>query len=387
MQITQEIKRVAKDVLYGPRIYAIRMRQQLSARSAFEIVDGACRYAMERYLGPGFCFTACSKIPDLYSTAYAISLLGLCRRLDWLDARQRRNLVEYFAAHQAADGLYRAENLNTPQAEVGQGWGYMHLLPHILIALDYLNATPTMPFGYVNRIFQSTDPEDWLDAIFSEDYLEASNFFMNIQVALQYERDTEKDDKMAALSGRLNQHVLKEILPRYIGNPDQMGVFERSKKAKTIYHLLPSLCYDDLLPQKLAEGVTRLTLATQNRVGSYGVCTMSDACEDIDSVYNLAVLLQQAPSPGIERSLEKARLYMPVNQNSDGGFVFRRFTSFCYGGAQVLSSARNQSNMFATWFRVLAYAFADRATKHQINWNFSRVPGYQWHSDVRGANQ
>lgn len=387
MQITQEIKRVAKDVLYGPRIYAHRIRQQLSARSAFEIVDGACRYAMERYLGPGFCFTAGSKIPDLYSTAYAISLLGLCRRLDWLDARQKDALVEYFAAHQSADGLYRAKNLNTVQAEVGQGWGYMHLLPHILIALDYLNATPTMPFGFVNRIFQSTDPEDWLDAIFSEDYLEASNFFMNIQVALQYERDTRKDDKAAALSGRLNQHVLSAILPRYVGNLDQMSVFERSKKAKTIYHLLPSLCYDDLLPQKLAEGVTRLTLATQNRIGSYGVCTMSDACEDIDSTYNLAILQRQVPTPEIAASLQKALHYMPVNQNRDGGFVFRRYTPFCYGGAQVLSSGRDQSNMFATWFRVLAYAFAERATKHQIDWHFSRLSGYQWHPDAQGATQ
>jgi prenyltransferase beta subunit len=385
MEITQEIKRLAKDILYAPSIYALRLRQQLSSVSAFELIDSACRYAMERYIGNGFCFISGGKVPDLYSTAYAISLLGLCRRLDWLDALQRRDLVEYFAAHQAADGLYRAENLNTPQAEAGQGWGYMHLLPHILIALDYLDAKPEIPFGFVNQIFQSVSPEDWLEAIFLEDYLEASNFFMNIQVALQYQRDIKKDDRMAVLSGRLNQHVLKEILPRYIGNPDQMSVFERSKKAKTIYHLLPSLCYDELLPQKLAKGVARLTLATQNRVGSYGVCIMSDACEDIDSVYNLAVLLQQATSPGVKRSLEKARLYMPVNQNSDGGFVFRRYTSFCYGGAQVLSSARNQSNMFATWFRVLAYAFADRATEHQINWNFSRVPGYQWHPDVRGA--
>ena len=387
MKINREIKRFAKEVLYGPPIYALSLRKQLSPVSAFEIVNRACRYVMERYVRNGFCFVAGSTVPDLYSTAYAISLLGLCRRLDLLDAQQRTGLVEYFASHQAADGLYRAENLNTPQAETGQGWGYMHLLPHILIALDYLDAKPKMPFGYVDHLFLTVSPEDWLEEIFSDDCLNASNFFMNIQVALQYERDTKQDDKAAALSARLNQHVLKEILPRYIGNPDQMSVFERSKSTKTIYHLLPSLSFDDLLTQKLAEGVNRLTLATQNLVGSYGVCTMSDACEDMDSVYNLAVLQKQDSSPKLKSSLEKAILYMPVNQNGDGGFVFRRFTPFCYGGAQVLSSARNQSNMFATWFRLLAYAFAERATEHQINWNFSRVPGYQWHPDVGGAKQ
>ena len=108
------------------------------------------------------------------------------------------------------------------------------------------------------------------------------------------------------------------------------------------------------------------------------MCTMSDACEDIDSIYILAILKQSSQMKAIERSLCRARDYIPINQNRDGGFVFRRFTKFCYGGLGQLSSDRNQSNMFSTWFRLLAYAFADQAVDKSFDWNFSRVPGYQW---------
>lgn len=379
MQFGKQIKRFAKNVLYGPRMHLLYQQQRQERLSTLEIIDKACGFTLARQCKDGFCFTDGHTDPDLYSTAYAISLLGLCKRLDMLNEQQKRAVVNYFAAHQNSDGLYRARNLDTPQAETGQSWGYMHLLPHILIALDYLEAKPQRDFNYINRVFKDIREEDWLESIFAKDYLGASNFFMNILVVLLYARDVLADEKAGALAKRLNYYVLHNILPRYIRDPRTVDAFDRSKSVKTIYHLLPSLCYDNELPNSISQGVADLTLATQNSLGSYGVCILSDACEDIDSIYNLIILRHKIQLPAVDNSLRHALRYMPINQNPDGGFVFRRYTTFCYGGARALSSAKDQSNMFGTWFRMLAYAFAEHAISKQAEWSFSCVPGYQWH--------
>ena len=333
---------------------------------------------MARRSDVGFHFAKGCQAPDLYSTAYGVSLLGLCGRLSWLDEQQKDAIIAYFAAHQSVDGLYRAINLTAPTVEFGQGWGYLHLLPHILIALDYLGVKPTFEFSYLDKIFETKDPETWLEEIFSYDHLSASNSFMNIQTALQYERDVLGSRKAAKLSSRLNTYVIKKILPGLLFKYQELNIFERSKRAKTIYHLLPNILYDSP-PDFISNEIVDLNLSIQNNIGSFGVCTLSDACEDIDSIYNLAVLKQEKNSKDIERSLRAARNYIPLNQNRDGGFAFRRFTKFRYGGLDILSSGRNQSNMFSTWFRLLAYAFADEATDQKFDWKFSRVAGYQWH--------
>ena len=118
------------------------------------------------------------------------------------------------------------------------------------------------------------------------------------------------------------------------------------------YHLYPILFFDGLgitsgatLEAALAE-----TLATQNAYGGFGLGDASSACEDIDSIEILVRLGRGRPA--VDRALLRALAWVLVNQNSDGGLVFRRGQPLSYGHAE-LSAAAGESELFSTWFRML----------------------------------
>jgi hypothetical protein len=58
--------------------------------------------------------------------------------------------------------------------------------------------------------------------------------------------------------------------------------------------------------------------------------------------------------------------------------MFRRNERFQYGDSKILVSSKNQSNMFATWFRMLDICYANDFLKTGYNIKFSKVPGYQF---------
>jgi len=379
--IRKEIGRLGKNIMYGPRL--ARMKKNLTAENITReaIVDKATKYVMSCQIkGRGmFGFTSHTAEPDLYSTAYAVNYLGLVGRLNLLNNTDRRNIIDYFNSHQDFDGLYRSSNLVTPASESGQGWGVMHLLPHIIIALDYLHDRPKTPFHYLYDIFNDCDPETWVDKIFAKDILSASNYFMNVVVALQYSRDFMNDTRSEEILTRLIKYTNDRLLIRLIDSGNVSNVLKRSEAVKTIYHLLPGLIYDKSVLGPLKGSILDMSIKTQNNIGGYGVSTLSNACEDMDSIYNIAMISYKNKKWRSLGSLQKSLQYIPINQNDDGGFVFQRFYSFCYGGCETLSSGKNESNMFATWFRVLGYAFADVIVNDNAkDWYFSRIPGYQW---------
>jgi prenyltransferase beta subunit len=382
MVFRKEAGRIGKNFIYGYRISNIKRRLERESITRKMVIDSATEYVMtcKAKDNNGFGFTSDSHESDLYSTAYAVSYLGLVGRLDLLTQSNKKNIISYFDSHQDVDGLYRASNLISPTVESGQGWGVMHLLPHIIIALDYLNTKPKKSFNYLYDTFSNYTPKEWVSHIFAQDLLSASNYFMNVVVALQYSRDFMGDVRASDIVIKLNQCINNDLLIKLISSADGLNITRKSELVKTIYHLLPSIIYDGNVPEPLKSVILDLSIQTQNKVGGYGVSILSNACEDIDSIYNIVMLGSQEKSQKTLNSLQEAIEYIPINQNSDGGFVFQRFYPFCYGQCKILSSSKDESNMFATWFRMLSYAFADTVT-HDTDriWNFSKAPGYQWY--------
>jgi hypothetical protein len=378
----KNIKRIGKNFLFGRKMRLLVEAQDASIfpETISDARDRATDFvlSMRSKIGPGFCFAPGSTDPDIYSTAYGISYLGLIGRLDLLSADEKDAIASYIDDRQHEDGLFRDPSLSSPLAEDGQGWGWQHLVPHVLIALDYLETKPRQDFTFAFRKFGNQTPDAWLEDIFADDFLTASNHFLNVVVALQYSRDVFKNRAAGELVGHLNTYAVKMLLPRFLEPVSGGGILDRSNRVKTIYHLLPSIIFDAGFDQNLKEQIVALTLKTQNDIGGYGTSLVSDGCEDMDSAFNLAVMRSSCLE---DRSLESLRNYLDyvfVNQNKDGGFVFRRLFPFSYGGCPKLSSAEGVSNMFATWFRFLSIAFTIKAMGwEEPDWIFSRVSGYQ----------
>jgi len=120
-------------------------------------------------------------------------------------------------------------------------------------------------------------------------------------------------------------------------------------------------------------------LKTQNKLGGFGVKLNLSAYEDIDSIDILSRLYFMTDYKKIEikKLLEKALKWVLVNQNADRGFVFRRYEPFVYRH-EKMSSLKDESAMFPTWFRILSLAYLskviDDSDLKEISKNFINCP-------------
>lgn len=332
----------------------------------------------------GYRFTSRSVIPDLYSTTYATMLLGL---LGEIDKKNKIILSDYFLSHQCNDGLFRDSNLQSSLAETGHHWGWHHLVPHVIIALDYLEVTPKYDFNGLLEKFNNQSICDWLEKLDWEkekNYLNTSNIVMNVGVMLQYSRDNFGNKKSEKLVTDLKHWLLENII-----NPDTLltGInidrskHEISRAVKALYHIVPIFIYDCDEEKLPIEKILYYALKTQNRISGYGPQISTNACEDIDSLYLLTELAKKK-TPEITQSIQLFFNYVFLNQNTDNGFNFKTLYPFTYGNQAILSSGKNESNLFATWFRTLSIAFACNYLKIPNEFIFSNVPGYQFKKDI-----
>lgn len=380
-QLKRRARFVREDIQYRNRVAELKNAAALNEQSREVIINGAVRFALSVFDSDagGFKFTRDSTTRDLYSTAYGVSILGLTGHLHDLDRTDIDRIGNFIVENQSDDGLFRDPSLKSPNAETGHGWGWRHLLPHIIIALDYLGLCPRKEFRYLFDFFSKNSHIPWVTQLFSEDKLIASNNFMNTVVGFQYARDFMDANKYEQTVCDLLEYIVSNEIPRCISITNKNLRMSVSECVKTIYHLLPSIIYERDLSPSLSDSIVDLAMATEHKVAGFGTTCTSDACEDMDSVYILATM------PGVREDmrrievLKKALLSLMINRNSDGGFVFKRFVPFVYGQCNALSSNADQSNLFGTWFRLLTYSFADRALSGQDSpWTFSSVPGYQY---------
>jgi prenyltransferase beta subunit len=322
--------------------------------------------------------------PTLYSSVYACLILSLFGELEQLTTEERRGWADYFDSFQSPhDGLFRDNAVLNKMYEECDWWGARHLIPHIMAAYAALGTVPKHKFFYLDRfkscdaISQWLDKEKW-DSAFPHSN-DVDNKIMNIACSLQYERDFRGDASSGDAASFIKNYLAKKVDAKtgLWGSVDVADRHALSRGVQFAYHLYSIYFYDGddcLAPDTIVD----YALTTQNYLGGYGVMENASACEDIDSLDLLCRLTTGAGNrtQDVRSSVRRSLAWMFSNQNGDGGFVFRRNEPMVYGHS-LMSSGKNESAMFPTWFRTLAIAYALDFLGGSY-YQFIRCPGYQF---------
>lgn len=294
---------------------------------------------------------------NLYSTIYAYLTLYLTNNFD-LTFEQKKELKEYIDSFQSKkDGLWYDVLLENKYYKDSDWWGARHLSVHIIDLFIKLDLKPKYKILYIEKFYDKKYLETWLEKINWDSSFEYTddidNKIMNIGTILQYNRDFYNDKQAKESIEFLFDYLTSKINPStgMWGNYDINIPIELSRCIQFAYHLYRLFFYDKK-EIKYSDKIIKLVIKNQNILGGFGEKIYTSACEDIDSIEFL-IQLGSIKNECINNSLNKTLKWILFNQNPDGGFVFRRNEKIVYGHP-ILSSNKNESNVFATWFRTLS---------------------------------
>ena len=309
---------------------------------------------------------------NIYSSVYAAMILSMYGEIDKLSNDQKKEWLDYFDAFQnSTDGLFYDKVLSNDIYNDSDWWGARHLAAHIITAYKVMGGRPKYQFRFLEKYYNVSFLKEWFDSqnwnaksIYAADI---DNKIMNIGVLLQYQRDFWGDARAGESIRFIQDYLIGKINPNtgMWGSCNLEDSNELSRMVQFAYHLFLLFFYDNIdLGYK--EKIIDYTLKTQNIYGGFGVQLNSSACEDIDSIDILIRLVKQTgyKKEEIEIVLKRAFAWVLVNQNAGGGFVFSRNEPFIYGHKEM-SSAKNESALFPTWFRTLTIAYL-------VNYLFSK---------------
>ena len=322
--------------------------------------------------------------PVLYVSTYAAMARHLYGDLQSLKNGHREQWLKYLAQLQCDDGLFRDPQVENEIAETEDWWGWRHLALQVAVSVTALGGVVPRPFAFLEPFLEPDALVPWLE---SRDWERrpacVSNEVQNIGTLLQYSRDFHDDER----AGRAVECLLDWLEARQDPRTGSWGKTGdtstlRSHTVQTGYHLWLLFLYDQR-PLRYVEQIIDSALATQNRLGGFGVAPNSSACEDIDSIDPLVrlSLLTDYRRDEVQAALRRALPWVLVNMNDDGGFVFRRGEPFVYGHERM-SSGTDESAMFPTWFRTLSLAYLGRGLPESavgnFDWQFVDCPGLQF---------
>lgn len=315
--------------------------------------------------------------PLVYASAYAVMLRHLYGEIQSLSVDERNEWAGYLLRHQSEDGLFRDTQIACPKAEEMDWWGWRHMTLHVLMALCALGSSVARPFQCLNRFRRTGSMTDWLS---TRDWMKdascVSNEVQNYGTMLQYARDFQGETWCQAAIDEmydwLDYH--QDISTGCWGYRNHSPI-ERSRAVQTGYHFWCMYFYDNR-PIHHVEQIIDMCLATQNRLGGFGVQQNSSACEDIDSIDPLArlSLITDYRQAEVIAALECALPWVLANRNAnDGGWVFRRVQPYNIVPHKAMWAEADESFMAYTWFRSLSLAYLAKALPN------SPVAGIQWY--------
>ncbi len=330
---------------------------------------------------PVYKYAPSTNKPNIYASTYAVLLLSLYGEIDKLSEKEKNNWASYFDSFQNNDGFFYDESIRNEIYDNTDWWGRRHLLPHIIMAYTALGAMPKFEFKWLKDYYNNDAIDNllknvnWDDAIMDD--TDIDNKIMNIGVCLQYQRDFRNDKDAGMAIAYLKKRLLEKINPS-TGFWGSYNLSKRNELARMIqfsYHLQRLFFYDKYQFSHI-ERMIDLILESQNEYGGFAVQLNSSACADIDAIEPLIYFsrLTNYRKSDVRIALQRAFIFIMSNQNEDGGFVFMRDAPFFYG-TNEMSSGKNESAMFPTWFRTLCIAYI---CKHLDlgDFNITKCPGY-----------
>jgi hypothetical protein len=322
----------------------------------------------------------------VYASAYAALVRHLYGDLKTLTVDECKSWAQYLLQNQSEDGLFRDPQIECHAAEEIDWWGWRHMTMHVLMALCALGAKTYRTFECIKQFKASGRMAEWLaNRNWEKDATCVSNEVQNYGTLLQYARDFQDQSWcQAALDEMydwLDDHQNAET--GCWGYPCDTPL-HRSYAVQTGYHFWCMYFYDNR-PIKYIERIIDTCLATQNKLGGFGVQLNSSACEDIDSIDPLVRLsfITDYRRAEIISALKRAIPWILVNQNKfDGGWVFRRYQLYNILPHRVMWAGMNESFMTYTWFRTLSLAYIAQALPDsniaELKWHFEKFPYIQF---------
>lgn len=342
------------------------------------------RLRVDQPLYGSYRYSDSQSVPVLYASTYAAMTRHLYGDLQNLADSDREQWLTYFAQHQSDDGLFKDPQVENELAAQEDWWGWRHLTLQVIISVTALGGIVPYPLAFLTPFLDLDNLTLWLasrDWKSRPDFV--SNEVQNIGVALQYSRDFHNDQRAGRAVECLLDWLESAQDPRtglWGASCDTPALLSRG--VQTGYHLWLLFFYEKR-PVLHAERIIDSVLATQNELGGFSVAPNSSACEDIDSIDPLVrlSLMTDYRRDEIRAALRRALPWVFVNMNHDGGFVFRRHQEFLYGHERM-SSGRDESAMFPTWFRTLSLAYLAQVLPDTVvgrfPWQFPRCPGLQF---------
>lgn len=331
-----------------------------------------------------FSFSKTSAYSTLYSSIYAAATLSLLGKLSELSTKERQDWAYYIQSYQCEDGLFRDPVVANDIAETEDWWGWRHLTCHALIALTALGFTIQNEFKVLEPFYKAGFTTSWLEARQWKTKLDCvGNEILNYGTLLQYARDFHQEVRAANALAEMYKWLDKAQDPDTgLWAPPFNTRRLLSVGVQNAYHIWLLYFYDEK-PIQYVDRCVDSCLATQNKLGGFGVQPNSSACEDIDSIDPLVRFhhLTNYRHDEVKEALTKAYKWVLVNVNEDGGFVFRRGEPRRYGH-KLMSSKADEGAMFSTWFRTLSLAYLSKVVDDlhlkEANWCFVHCPGYQF---------
>ncbi len=344
-----------------------------------DVIHGAVAFANNNNVGScAYRFSYSASKETLFSSVYAMLIYGLAGT----EISDKCVWKEYFDAFQGDDGIWRDSNnpfRNWEQRD--DEWNDIHIIPHIIYGYELLDDIPKMNFKFLDKFQDIKYVREFCDKINFDMFWGESNGVMNYLVSMMYARDVMGNKEI----GQAIDYIIGFLKKRM---DDTDGIWTKKKDKKSLYeavrggyHVWMLMIQEKVeFDQIQIKNIIDCILSLQNKLGGFDEHIISDTCHNIDCIDPLArfsLMLPQYRKNEVEATLRKARNYLLCNRNLDGGFCFSRMCKFKYGN-DLHVSKRNESNMFATWFSLLALSIIEDFFSRDVILT-SSLPGMEYH--------
>lgn len=383
----------------------------------------AKKFINNLYCGNGsFKFSNESDVINLYSTCFAIMSLDLIDELKKYSNIEKKKMIAYLLNFQnERNGLF-IDATCIPKQKSFHDFEYIQLqmTDFVQMALMALNAEPKYGYTFLVKYKDKKYLEKWLCDLNWEDPWLVSNIIMFILNSLIYEQDFFNAN---------NKQFIDYIIAWLNKTQDAKNGYWNLGRKVTFhnqmagaYHFLFFYTYLNKKPNYIKK-IIDSTINIQDYDGLFSYSGGGGSCEDLDAIdllcrstfYNANYKKNR-----IKKILKKSYKNLIFNQNSNGGFCWAKRNNLClkkiffsvnfkllfycgiqdflnnflqkvknqimviffkkkltwkYSDIETMKIKLNDSDIWSTWFRLLAIAFIEETfpiindNKKSFNWN------------------
>ena len=343
-----------------------------------KILEGAVSYVdslrVEDY---EYLFSNAAQSPTLFSSVYATLTYGLSHS----QIENTNGWFEFFDSFQDDDGMWRdKQNPFRNWESRSDEWNEIHLASHIIYAYEAIGKIPSKDFRFLDKFKNMKYTSEFCNNIDFEKFWGESNGVMNYLVSMMYSRDV-----MGNQDFEQPIEYMIEFLKKRMDATEGLWTLRRDKDSlyeaiRGGYHVWMLMIQEGVeFDGVVITNIIDTILDLQNKYGGFNKQVIADTCHNIDCIDPLVRFAFMKPgyrSEDIKRALIRSRRYLLNNRNGDGGFCFRRLDKMHYG-CDAHISLRNGSNIFATWFSLLALLIIEDYFGEGV-WLQSFLPGLEY---------